>query len=563
MDLSRLSQSARDLEASYSPSTLEAFVDAIGEISVLLGQCSDPYLSKLSQLDSAGFFRVFNLLLTNLIDSDAQLKMLRLWDILVQGCSSNDEIQYLFKDSVTNALIQFPWDSSIDLFRCYATVLKGISLKLQYIDPDLLFWPGPASCPLYSSAVQLISMTDSVTISAARLVVLNLCMAKQEKIITFISEKTPDAPFEKLIDSTDSDRFVFLSDLFGVSPPALISQVLGILQSKLQQNNNDMTFISKAANALCDGPARTVIAEQISKNLPFMQLPQPVSLGLLLFAVTHKLIYLDAAIRSGLIPAHLVPQIRRFSDTIPHVKTGNFCEELFELLKQELSLAHTTVILRILDVVCRHVPDCVLELQNATVQRILADPARPLMEAFVRPREIRQRTDLDYLETYQPVPIENGDVDGLLSQLTEIQYSIGTWTGTSFVWYKFPEIEEPRDTFVLHDQSQITLSGSELFLETAKTVKLWRMRVAKIDKKAKKDVLVFHLPLGERANRPPNLFSQLTELRLTFAQSKEAANFYAKVVAHQNALVKRVLGGLAGARPRRDSESSTDSGAKA
>jgi hypothetical protein len=528
MELEDLTSASSVVLASSSSEALLLFVSAANDIPTFLTQSTADYQTKLSRLDSAGFFTVMTSLFKRALDYDSQLKILKTWDVLINTCSSSAEMGFLFRCGLANRLVEFPRDITVlDILRSYVTVLKGISMKLDLLRANELYSREKNSCPIYTSVVQFISFADSVTISAARLVVLNLCVCKDAAILKYMSEHTPRGPFEKLIDSADGDRFVFLSDLFGVAPERLTQQILAILDAKLAQNGSDMAFVSRVAVALADGRARPVIAEHISKSMAFFRPSEPVSLGLFLFALTHRLVYLDAAIKCGLVPADAIPAVKRFAGGAAQPKTGSFLEELVEFFKQRVTVVHTALLLRIFEALWPSPRRFVFELRRTVVAEIIAQ-ANP-MDGFVRSVH-KQRCDLDFLYTYEVAPVEGGAV---VAVLFEIEAAIARWRGASFHAFPFADVEGGEETFPLQESKAVRLTASEVALPDGQVAKLWKVLLCAAEKKSKKVVV-----LSVSGRGPP------MQVRLQFVQTHVAAAFEAKLVANQGELVRRVMAQL-------------------
>jgi hypothetical protein len=85
--------------------------DPFDTFRLVLTQSRDDYLSKLSQINSTGFFNVLSTLFKRRIEIDSQLKIFRFWNVLVNTCFSHDEVSLLFRDGLASGFIEFPCTS--------------------------------------------------------------------------------------------------------------------------------------------------------------------------------------------------------------------------------------------------------------------------------------------------------------------------------------------------------------------------------------------------------------------------------------------------------------------
>jgi hypothetical protein len=527
------------------PSSIPDFVNAISEIPTFLTQSRDDYLPKLQQLESIGFFEILNQILPQVIDSDSQLKILKCWDILVSTSSTREEIAFLFQDGIAKYLVEFPWNvSSRDLLRCYVTVLKGIALKLDFLSVADLFSRNTNSIPLYSNAVQFIVINDSITISAARFIVLKLCMSGRPELLEYISEHSPKSAFEKLIDSSDGDRFAFLSDLVEVAPKGLVTQILRMIRHKISTSGSDTVLLAQVASAMFEGRGRSLVADEISRRLPVLRLSDPLSLGLLFFALSHKLIYLDAAIRTGLIRQELVPKIPRFSQTVAPFQTGHYLEEITALFHQATSVTHTALILRIFEVLLPGPPKWIFDLRREIANLILRDPTRPLMEDFSSPPDFAARIDLEYLCTHEPKVIDPSDIASRVEQLSEIESALARWQNTVFPGFTFSGVDCKEEVFLTQDQTQVRINGEKLIAGDDRQIALWECFLCRSERKSKRTVALAVMRRPRRPRTVPGTDATANQIVFTFGQAQVAAAFQARLIANQYAVVRQTLTSL-------------------
>ena len=543
MSFTKLQLSCDDLHACFTEASLESFIQCMKEVPSIIANLDQSFYDKLVEIEETGFFNNLSLVLTKSLDTETQLNLLKIWDFLVQTCSTPGEMAFLTKNNIMNDMILFPWDfSSIDLLRSYVTVLKGMSLKLGLMDPAVLYSEERQSYPLYSKSVFFITYDDSVTISAARFVLLNFCLLKNPDTIKYVSEKTPRGPFEKLIESKDSDRFVFLSDLFDVAPPGLVKQILGILRDKLEQYANDMTFIGCAAMFLCKGPARTVISKHISNNLSFIKLSQPVGLGLLLFALEKKLIFLDAAIKCGLVED--IPAIQSVNGQKMVFKTGCFMEEMTEIFLHRFSITHLCLILRLFGILCNEPPKCVFELRKQILELLLGDGPRELMHLFVQKQNTVHRCDLDFLFSYEPETRDLNGQEELVEQLYELEAALGRWKKTPFGWFTFHDIpgDATPEYFDIGDGKQLGITPNALVLPDGEQLKLSKFCIAETKKSKRSISIDVSKSDDQRISMTPKKLDRMT---FHFGHASILSSFEAKLILNQYELISYNLNGIA------------------
>jgi hypothetical protein len=368
-------------------------------------------------------------------------------------------------------------------------------------------------------------------------------MSEKAEIVGYIAEHPSPCAFEELIASSDGDRFAFLSDLMQVAPAALTAQILTLLKAKLAECSHNVVLVSQIATAMCDGPGRPIVADHISRILPLLRLADPVALGLLFFAVSHRLIYLDAAIRAGLVPPERMPKFDCFGPTKTLLKRGNFLEELSVALEQAVSIVHTVLILRTFEMIMLEPPSCVYSLRREIVSLLVKDPTRPLMEVFIEPLEFGPRIDLEFLCAHETSAIDPSNIAVRVVQLREIQASLARWRKATFHWFALEKIENKEETFMTQDLKSVKINGAEIVVGDGPPIPLWHCYLCQSGKKSKKTVVLTVVSRGkDRRQRPIALGCDTSsQLPLVFAQTHIAMAFQAKLIENQYAIVKQML----------------------
>lgn len=463
-ELNRIKGNCLAVITTFSEETLNHFISQIDEIPNFFANSPDSLINKLSALKNAEIFNAINCLFHNPIDSNAQLKVLKFWDFLVSTCSSSAELDILFTDNVTNNLILYPFEfSSEEILQSYVTVLKGISLKAKNIDPKKFLTDDENECPLYSHALQYISNIDSVVISAARLVVLNICLIKYPPLQAFLTDKASRSPLDQLIDNLGPDEFAFLSDFLNVAPLKLCEIVISKLRSTLLECTQNQ--LCRAATFLADSPARSMLIEIVSVRLRTFPITVALTLSLLHLCLEKRLILIDSAIKWGLIDLSTIPTFSKAIKQLP--ESGSFREELNSVLSLRMSLPIDTFvsILRCLEVLDKSsIPKFVLDTNNDIIKDIKQLDTYKMMEIFLGSPEPRRRCDIEYLIENFGVAEEIEFERKIVIQLAEIQASICRWRKKRFSWFSFEKNDKNDNlhSYATSDGRTITLSSSEL-----------------------------------------------------------------------------------------------------
>lgn len=548
-ELNKIKANCLSVITTFSEESLSYFIAQLDEIPNFFANSTESLIHKLSALKNAEIFNAVNCLFHNPIDSTAQLKVLKFWDFLVSTCSSQTELDILFTDNTTNNLILYPFEfSSKEILQSYVTVLKGISLKAKQIDPKKFLTDDENDCPLYSHALQYISNIDSVVISAARLVVLNICLIKYPPLQAFLTDKSSRSPIDHLIDNLGPDEFAFLSDFLNVAPLKLCELVIRKLRSTLL--NCPENQLSRAATFLADSPARSMLIDIVSIRLRTFPITAALTLGLLHFCLERRLILIDSAIKWGLIDLATLPTFSKTPKQLP--EAGSFREELNSVLSMRMSLPIDTFvsILRCLELLYKSsIPSFVINTNNEIIDEIKQLNSNTLMEMFLGPPEPRRRCDIEFLIENFGVSEEIEDEKKLLIQLAEIQASICRWRKKRFSWFTFDKSEanDNSHSFSIPDNKNITLSSSELKIaddQVYPTNSLYMIK-KKDDNKIRKYVDIVIVKSSKSAGNTFMLSSTNTEqIHIEFSSTSVSQSFQTELMNIQKEILENMLKNL-------------------
>ncbi|KAH0788982.1 hypothetical protein GPJ56_007117 [Histomonas meleagridis] len=277
---------------------------------------------------------------------------------------------------------------SDEILQMYSTVLKGISMKAKDLDDfSVLFSDG--TCPLFIYANPHIYNADSVVLSGARMVILNLCLIKNPIIQDLICGAK--SGIRTLISSLDTDEFLFLADLMNVVPLSLLNYIIKHLRAELSSTN--LHTLAKAISYLEQSPARSMLMELVSSKLPIMleiKSDLPMALSLTLFCLKNKLILLDPAIEFGMIDSY------GNSSRKPKSKKGfNFKETVIQIFTKQISVETVALTLKIIEFLYgSEIPDVYI-VNNTIIGELKKMSPNVLLPIFLK--QIKpQRCDMTY-----------------------------------------------------------------------------------------------------------------------------------------------------------------------
>jgi len=506
-------------------SSVSSFMETVSTIPQVFGSFKDTYLSKLNSLNEIGFFKCMENVFQYQLSDILQIKLLKLWDFFFQTANTRAEIEILFQNDIANKFILFGFDLSVeDVRRSYSTVLKGISMKLSIIDTKLLFYNN--EIPLFTHSIPFIYFKDSVTLSAMRLVVLNLCLMKSPEIQDSISDKISYGSFDNLIASIDADGFAFLNDFIDISPLDLSQYIIKRL--KRSMNGSNSVFVCRAVSFLYKTRARSMLMKHISKNIEKFIISDPLSLSMVLFSVQNRMIIYDYAKNSGLIPN----QNDDFHSSI--------INKLLLILKQRDSIISCVIILKILMVLYSSIPDFLMEERSSLIDELKNSFAPSIMKLIVFPPDPSYRTDIEYFLKDDYRDIKYSQEETMLLLLAELEKIIGKMSNKAFNWFQATPIEnlDPL-SLPVSESLEVQITNNELVLSQNKHIPIWEIFVHP-KKKLNKEV---RIEIGTHKHKKKN--NNTNEMQIIeFDSIIMAKNFIHEIERRQALIFHHYLDGL-------------------
>ena len=316
----------------------DQFIIELDEIPNLLANSSLSYFDKLNSLVSSGLFQAFDIIFRNneIINDSQQIKFLKFWDFIFQSCNKEEEINILFENNLVNDLIMFRFDfNSIEVVQSLLTVLKGLSLKTKLINPNLLYTNDFKFCPLLTRSIPFIVYPDSIVISAARFILLNLCLIKDVNMQILLNSNDVYNYIGKLISNMDIDEMAFIADLLDVSSLSLKDFILEKIKEVLLQC--DFFNFSKIVSNLSNSIVKSTIMLVISNRMNNFQINSVFSLSLLFYLLNHHLILYDTALENGLIYYQEIPSFSNCKNK-KIIPKNNFKNDIYNILSKPSSI---------------------------------------------------------------------------------------------------------------------------------------------------------------------------------------------------------------------------------
>ncbi|KAH0795170.1 hypothetical protein GPJ56_000846 [Histomonas meleagridis] len=269
-------------------------------------------------------------------------------------------------------------------------------MKANLIDPNLLFTTDMAECPLITHSVPFVVHHDSVVVSGARLVILNLCALNNDSINQAIMETFTDAPLDCLLQSIHQDELAFLADLLDVAPDPL-SQVVMTKLTKALETENNITFC-RSVLFLSFGQMRPLMITLIEKRIPLLPQKHILTLSLLQFCCENNLIDVNS-----------LPQTIK--------------SDVFEVFKSRRTFTEFSVSLQLIGLFSKQPPKIVIEVNNELIEEIRKLSPIILMPLLLKIRLLyKPRYDLEAIIENESERNSITQETLLFLQLNEIQF---------------------------------------------------------------------------------------------------------------------------------------------
>jgi hypothetical protein len=269
-------------------------------------------------LHDAGYFLALQMILSNPMTPESQMRLLKFQDFVIQSVRDPGELNLLMRAGYGTRTIMYDFTLDIlDIAKSFFAVLKGVSNRIGVIDTDNLVlgdagvqsdhWPAAVTreCALYSRAVHFIIHADSVVKTGARLVVLNVARCGRREVTELMGKRQLLAPWAIFLDvSFGPDDWSFVSDVIDHAPYHVVGFVLGTMADRLR--GAKARILLDAVQNLSARKARAVLQRALAGRESDFGMDD--DLELLGAAVERRLLLWDTAVTLGLAQS----QGRRF-----------------------------------------------------------------------------------------------------------------------------------------------------------------------------------------------------------------------------------------------------------
>jgi len=422
---------------------------------------------------------------------DEQLKIMKLYDMLVQSSNHSEELHLLFEKGKMGLFIDYDWNiGNNDVIRSYFSVLKSLSLKIRLIDPKYLLADDEKYIPLLHNSISHIYSADSTVVSSSRLVFLNFCLLKNPVIDSVICEASIMKHIALLISEIDIDGLAFLTDLLDVCPLQIRELIFECLELKFLEC--EMPFFAKAMSLLCDSQARECISAILSKRFHLFPITDPLTLWILFFSIENKLMLFDCAIFNGLIKGFSYNSIPSFSPNQCINSSKKHCfQDLAYVFTQHESVLCLTLCLRLFEKLSNGIPSIVFSIRKQIIEDLISIHSYPVFKLMSGDPIPLQRYDIDYILAF-PQSKELCKEYKLIQMVAEIESSISRVQKTHFIWFECPtRINNSYMTFGTSDGLSINLYSNE-FICADQRWSIWDIELVPTEQKIRKNISFIH-----------------------------------------------------------------------
>ena len=280
----------------------------------------------------------------------------------------------------------------------------------------------------------------------------------------------------------------FLVDFCNVSPLQLTNSILEILESFLIQC--DLKIFVRATILFNESITKSTLMLVISKRLSNLSIQSHISLGFLLYIFDQKLILLDTAINSGLIKLSYIQNIPYFSKQSPKIVPKNHLfQDLAFILQRRDSLLPFTLCLHLFERLSNNPPNIIFSVKKYILDELIQSNSLSLLLIISGKPIPRQRTDIEYILSYNSNNILNKDLLNLY-QLAEIENSLSNWNKKKFIWFECSKINDNlNEIYNTIDGESLILNSNELILSNGLILNLWKIQLIN-ENKNKKQIII-------------------------------------------------------------------------
>ncbi|EAY11690.1 hypothetical protein TVAG_487920 [Trichomonas vaginalis G3] len=479
--------------AKPNDSTQASFFDAIDKIPEIFSKSTESFGTKLTKLKNSQFFSAIYQMLKSKISDNQQLQLLKLMDFLITTASKKEDIEFIFSNDLINTIIscKFNWSLQDNLL-AYTSFLKNIATKLPTMNVNYIFTQYPYSLPLYLYSTIFLTNPDSIVVSAARFVILQLCNLKNPEINDYIDYHIPTQQLEKLVSIDEIESIDYIIDLLRVAPLRFTKSIEKYVKNKL--NSSGPEYMVICFQNFMDSPLKSMIIQTLNEKLLQYDYSQILNLGILLYSVENKYMTLDTAIQLGFIAIEKFEFVQLFAPITLLNPKPLVSEILIKLSTTRFNALVLTICLKIWEKIYKNQPFFLYDILQAIVKEMKKNLSMKLVRAFIEREEVNIRTDLNFIKENVNYPDYNwnsGNLAPLIDVLLALQLSISRWTKIP-ISFQFPEInfEIPEISFSTSTNNSITISSSFLSIDNTK-IELMRFDVKQGKTKRNLELVIF------------------------------------------------------------------------
>ena len=467
---------------NYTQHNQTIFADKINNVITSFSITNDSFLNRLLTVSKSNVFpEVLCCFQNGLLCQYLQLKILRFYDFLIQGCSKKEELQIMFDNNFTNKMMEFKFDMrDCDIQRAFLFVLKGISMKFSIMEKEWIYDEKKHSCLLFTLCIKNIRLEDSVVTAASRMVLLNLCLFKDVNILENCYDlQNSKKYFKKLLEAFDEESFEFIMDLMNVAPKRLNDIIISVFEKKFNVSDKrfvkqfNIDFFIKTLCYLSNSPMRPIIRKTLKNNVLDMPMNEVSILGILLFSFENNLLFLDDVINMGIINTDNLRIEKLIDAPKEEIKTRNNYQTMEKINKYFLSslnnlnnfdLMSHILIIHILEKVYTKIPKVIKIYLNKLLELMIKYNGDDIKITYFIEHLLPQRCELDYITS--PANTCRNQISTFYKfaiVLTEIEIAFSHWSHKTCDPFLFEHIESEFTSYsVDQNQPRIKMSKSKI-----------------------------------------------------------------------------------------------------
>lgn len=508
MDLGELRSICQSVVRNYTENTLNEFVQVLSSIPETMANFGASYYSKLLSISATGLFSTIGFIFKNKVNRNAQLKILKFWDMLIETCNNESELRILFTENALNNLIMYPFEFCGEILQSYITVLKELSMKIFLIDIKFLLTDDMNDCPILSHSVPFIVHKDSIVLSGARLILLNLCGLNNERLNQIIINDFTNYPLKTLLNEMKQDDFIFLDDLIKISPVEISKIIIQRVRESLK--GKDIIKISKSVLFLTNENTKDMIIDLVKQRLNEFPNTDVLTLSLLLYCIENKMID--------------IKDLNYFS-------TENFKNDILEIFKKQETYELFSISLELIGILFKELPTVIYDVKKELINSIEKTSVKELMHLILENmfyEKITIETVINNLENnkvYSPIKTQFLKFKEIL-EFSKIRLSDFDFNSNKKVIYK---------SYRTLDNNFIKLSSFEL-IYCNNTYKLSQVCLSENNSLESNVVCITYYNINSKLK-----YFRKKETEFHFPTQQIAMSFHIDLINYQDLMIKKIL----------------------